>query len=39
MNITKNSGPKKEPCGTQEETPDQDDETPSKTPLCCRWVK
>ena len=38
MNIAKNSGPKREPCGTPEETPDQDDETPSKTTLCCRWL-
>ena len=39
MNMTKNSGPKREPCGTPEETSDQDDETPSKTTLCCLWLK
>ena len=33
MNMTKKSGPKREPCGTQEETPNQDDETPSRTTL------
>ena len=39
MNMTKNSGPKRESCGTPEETPAQDDETPSKTTLCRRLLK
>ena len=38
MNMTKNSGPKREPCGTPEETSDQDEETPSSTTIC-RWFR
>ena len=38
MNMTENSGPKREPCGTPEETSDQDEETPSSTTIC-RWFR
>lgn len=30
MSMTKNSGPDREHCGMPEETPDKDDETPSR---------
>ena len=39
MNMTNNSGPKREPCGTPEETSDQEEETPSSTTPCRRWLR